>query len=58
LAPDVPDMTKFTSVEEWLASIKMTRYLENFQRAGVNNIEAVMRLSLQELQLIGVSFNF
>ncbi|CAG0917576.1 unnamed protein product [Notodromas monacha] len=55
LAPDVPDMTKFSCVEEWLASIRMSRYLENFERAGVTSMEAVMRLSPQDLAVVGVA---
>lgn len=47
-------MTQFTSVEEWLNSIKMARYLENFERVGINSIEKVARLSLKDLTAIGV----
>ena len=30
LAPDAPDLTRFNSVDDWLASLKMTRYSDNF----------------------------
>lgn len=55
LAPDAPDMTQFTSVEEWLDSLKMSRYLENFERAGVTNMESVVRLTVKELTSLGVT---
>ena len=48
-------MTQFTSVEEWLDSLKMSRYLENFERAGVTNMESVVRLTVKELTSLGVT---
>jgi len=55
LAPDAPDMTQFATVEEWLSSIKMVRYLENFDRAGINSMDAVARLTLKELATLGIT---
>lgn len=55
LAPDAPDMTQFMSVSDWLASIKMTRYLENFERAGITSMEGVVRLTVQELTSLGIT---
>ncbi|XP_075223132.1 eph receptor tyrosine kinase [Lycorma delicatula] len=55
LAPDAPDMTQFTSVSDWLSSIKMARYLENFERAGITSMEAVVRLTVQELIALGIT---
>lgn len=55
LAPDAPDMTQFASVEEWLSSIKMARYLENFERAGITTMDAVARLTLKELAALGIT---
>ncbi|XP_046673447.1 ephrin type-B receptor 1-B isoform X1 [Homalodisca vitripennis] len=55
LAPDAPDMTQFTSVSDWLSSIKMTRYLENFERAGITSMEAVVQLTVQELTALGIT---
>lgn len=55
LAPDAPDMTQFTTVSDWLSSIKMARYLENFERAGITSMEAVVRLTVQELTALGIT---
>ncbi|KAK7789843.1 hypothetical protein R5R35_011236 [Gryllus longicercus] len=55
LAPDAPDMTQFTSVEEWLNSIKMARYLENFERAGITSMDAVVRVTVKELTALGIT---
>uniref|UniRef100_T1IPM1 Uncharacterized protein n=1 Tax=Strigamia maritima TaxID=126957 RepID=T1IPM1_STRMM len=55
-APDAPDMTQFATVEEWLGSIKMTRYLDSFDRAGVSTMDAVARLTAKDLNnTIGVT---
>ncbi|XP_040355496.1 ephrin type-B receptor 2 isoform X2 [Ixodes scapularis] len=54
LDPNAPDMTQFKTVEEWLCSIKMTRYLESFQRSGFSSMEAVSRLTLKDLTALGV----
>jgi Eph receptor B1 len=48
-------MTQFTSVEEWLSSIKMARYIDNFQRAGICSMDAVVRLTVKELTALGIT---
>ncbi|XP_039300621.1 ephrin type-B receptor 1-B isoform X3 [Nilaparvata lugens] len=55
LAPDAPDMTQFVSVSDWLSSIKMARYLENFERAGITGMKDVVRLNVQELTNLGIT---
>ncbi|XP_076358447.1 ephrin type-A receptor 4-like isoform X2 [Tachypleus tridentatus] len=55
LDPNAPDMTKYKTVEEWLNSIKMMRYLENFQQAGINSMESVSRLTLADITSLGVT---
>lgn len=55
LDPNAPDMTQFKTVEEWLNGIKMARYQENFQQAGITTMEAVSRLTLKDLTSLGVS---
>ncbi|XP_063219308.1 ephrin type-A receptor 4 isoform X2 [Bacillus rossius redtenbacheri] len=55
LAADAPDMTQFTSVEEWLNSIKMARYLENFERAGITSMDGVVRVTVKELTALGIT---
>ncbi|XP_065221402.1 ephrin type-B receptor 1-B isoform X5 [Planococcus citri] len=55
LCPDTPDMTSYSSVAEWLSSIKMIRYLENFDQAGITSMETVIRLNVPELNSIGIN---
>ncbi|XP_024080765.1 ephrin type-A receptor 4 isoform X4 [Cimex lectularius] len=55
LAPDAPDMTQFLSVGDWLASIKMSRYADNFEQGGITTLEAVVRLTVTELTSLGVT---
>ncbi|XP_076256190.1 eph receptor tyrosine kinase isoform X5 [Rhynchophorus ferrugineus] len=55
LSADAPDLTQFTSVEEWLNSIKMTRYLENFHTGGINSMDAVVNLTVKELTELGIT---
>lgn len=55
LAPDAPDLTRIASVDEWLASIKMSRYLESLRRAGVDSMEAVSRLTHADLPALGIT---
>ena len=50
-----PDPATLTSMEAWLASIKMSRYLENLQSAGVTSLEAAARLTEPDLAAIGVT---
>lgn len=52
---DAPDVTSFTSVAEWLASIKMSRYCESFEQAGILDMEQVVKLSLQQVNDLGVT---
>ncbi|XP_049824325.1 ephrin type-B receptor 1-B isoform X4 [Aethina tumida] len=55
LSADAPDLTNFSSVEEWLNSIKMARYLENFHQGGINNMDAVVNLTVKELTELGIT---
>lgn len=48
-------MTQFTSVEDWLNSIKMARYLENFDDAGITSMDAVVRVTVKELTAVGIT---
>ena len=55
LAADAPDLTSFASVEEWLNSIKMTRYLENFHEGDINTMDAVVNLTVKDLTELGIT---
>jgi len=43
------------SVDDWLAAIKMERYRDNFLQAGLTTMEHVLRLTVKDLETIGVS---
>ena len=53
--PNKPDMTHVGSVEEWLTSIKMEKYLEHLLRAGFTTIERVAHLNEHDLDCLGVT---
>lgn len=55
LGLDSVDLTQLSSVEDWLASLKMSRYLDNFQRAGVTQLESVARLTQHDLTQLGIT---
>ncbi|XP_076320575.1 ephrin type-A receptor 4-like isoform X2 [Tachypleus tridentatus] len=55
LDPHATDMTQFKSVSEWLNNLKMSRYLKNFDHAGVSTMEAVARLTHEDLTTLGVT---
>ena len=42
-------------MEEWLNAIKMERYRDNFLSAGVTNMDQVMRLTVKDLDTLGVT---
>ena len=54
LCPEAPDMLQFKSIDEWLASLKLSRYVDNFQQAGVTTLDAVTRLSHADLSGLGI----
>lgn len=43
------------SVDDWLDSIKMSKYKENFRINQINTLQSVARLNQVNLNLIGVS---
>ena len=49
-ASDAQDFSLIHSVDEWLASIKMSRYSDNFRAAGVLDMDAVAKMSLAQLE--------
>ncbi|XP_041378210.1 ephrin type-B receptor 1-B-like isoform X2 [Gigantopelta aegis] len=53
--PNVPDMTQFTSIEDWLISIKMERYIDNFLNAGFSSMDQICRLSIKDLINLGIN---
>ncbi|XP_043935650.1 ephrin type-B receptor 5-like [Protopterus annectens] len=54
LSNSPPDFSTLTNVSDWLDAIKMGRYKENFSQAGMNTFELVSRMTLEDIQHIGV----
>jgi Eph receptor B1 len=52
---DGPDLASFASVDDWLATIKMSRYSENFRLAGIVDMNQVVKLSVPEVNEVGVT---
>ncbi|KAK7884746.1 hypothetical protein WMY93_027869 [Mugilogobius chulae] len=48
------DGSPFRSVPEWLESIKMSQYSENFNRAGVVTMDQVLQMKNEDIKNIGV----
>ncbi|ESO91240.1 hypothetical protein LOTGIDRAFT_105499 [Lottia gigantea] len=53
--PNIPDMTQFTSVEEWLISIKMERYIDNFIHANYFTMDQISRITVKDLINLGIN---
>uniref|UniRef100_A0A8C2AA43 receptor protein-tyrosine kinase n=1 Tax=Cyprinus carpio TaxID=7962 RepID=A0A8C2AA43_CYPCA len=41
----IPDFTTFSSVEEWLAAIKMSQYRDNFLNSGFTSLQLVTQMT-------------
>ncbi|XP_051997459.1 ephrin type-A receptor 2-like [Xyrauchen texanus] len=48
------DGAPFRSVDEWLESIKMAQYTDTFARAGIQTMEQVLCLKIEDIRNIGV----
>uniref|UniRef100_A0A8C2CVL8 receptor protein-tyrosine kinase n=1 Tax=Cyprinus carpio TaxID=7962 RepID=A0A8C2CVL8_CYPCA len=51
----IPDFTTFSSVEEWLAAIKMSQYRDNFLNSGFTSLQLVTQMTSEDLLRIGVT---
>ncbi|KAK1163356.1 ephrin type-B receptor 5 isoform X1 [Acipenser oxyrinchus oxyrinchus] len=49
------DFSTLSSVSDWLDALKMGRYKEEFSSAGMNSLETVSRMTLEDIQRVGVS---
>ena len=52
---NVPDLTNYDSIEEWLTSIKMERYIDHFLQADFTTMDQVAALTLKDLVALGVT---
>ncbi|ETE57275.1 hypothetical protein L345_17012, partial [Ophiophagus hannah] len=49
------DFTHCGSVEEWLDSIRLGRYQENFALGGYSSLGMVMHMNIEDVQNLGIS---
>nr|XP_006637988.2 PREDICTED: ephrin type-A receptor 6 isoform X2 [Lepisosteus oculatus] len=52
---DVPEYPLFISIGDWLDSIKMSQYKNNFMAAGFTTLDSVTRMSIDDVRRIGVT---
>ncbi|KAM9761307.1 ephrin type-B receptor 1-like isoform 2-T2 [Menidia menidia] len=50
-----PDLSSVSSVEDWLAALKMTQYRDSFIGSGFTSLPLVTQITSEDLQRIGVS---
>ncbi|XP_072901688.1 ephrin type-A receptor 6 isoform X5 [Hemitrygon akajei] len=52
---ELPEFSFFVSVNDWLDSIKMDQYKNNFMAAGITTLDSVTRMSIDDVRRIGVT---
>uniref|UniRef100_A0A669B115 receptor protein-tyrosine kinase n=1 Tax=Oreochromis niloticus TaxID=8128 RepID=A0A669B115_ORENI len=50
-----PDLSRVSSVEDWLAALKMTQYRDSFLGSGFTSLPLITQITAEDLQRIGVS---
>ncbi|KAF2980158.1 hypothetical protein EK904_007090, partial [Melospiza melodia maxima] len=50
-----PDFPSLSNAHEWLDAIKMGRYKENFDQAGLATFDVISRMTLEDIQRIGIT---
>jgi hypothetical protein len=48
-------MTRFETIEEWLMSIKMDRYIDSFLQSGYSTMELVAKITIKDLINMGIT---
>eukprot|EP00063_Salmo_salar_P066039 XP_014040874.1 PREDICTED: ephrin type-A receptor 6-like [Salmo salar] len=51
----MPDYPPFISIGDWLDSIKMSQYKNQFLAAGFTTLDSVSTMSIEDIRRIGVS---
>uniref|UniRef100_A0A8C5DS10 receptor protein-tyrosine kinase n=1 Tax=Gouania willdenowi TaxID=441366 RepID=A0A8C5DS10_GOUWI len=51
----IPDFNTFSSVEDWLAAIKMSQYRDNFLNSGFTSLQLVTQMTSEDLVRIGIT---
>ncbi|XP_064643190.1 ephrin type-B receptor 1-B-like isoform X2 [Lineus longissimus] len=53
--PSLPDMTRFETIEEWLTSIKMDRYIDSFLQSGYSSMDLIAKITIKDLINMGIT---
>ncbi|XP_078103124.1 ephrin type-A receptor 6-like isoform X1 [Sander vitreus] len=51
---DMPDYPLFISIGDWLDSIKMSQYKNNFLAAGYTTLDSITTMSIDDIRRIGI----
>ncbi|XP_061526144.1 ephrin type-A receptor 6-like isoform X2 [Phycodurus eques] len=51
---DIPDYPLFISIGDWLDSIKMSQYKNNFIAAGYTTLDSISTMSIDDIRRIGI----
>nr|NP_001084070.1 ephrin type-B receptor 1-A precursor [Xenopus laevis]Q91571.1 RecName: Full=Ephrin type-B receptor 1-A; AltName: Full=Tyrosine-protein kinase receptor XEK; Flags: Precursor [Xenopus laevis]AAA74888.1 receptor tyrosine kinase [Xenopus laevis] len=51
----IPDISAFTSVDDWLSAIKMGQYRDNFLSSGFTSLQLVAQMTSEDLLRIGIT---
>ncbi|KAJ8415167.1 hypothetical protein AAFF_G00008650 [Aldrovandia affinis] len=52
---EVPEYPLFISIGDWLDSIKMSQYKNNFMAAGFTTLDSISTMSIEDVRQIGVT---
>ncbi|MED6292029.1 Ephrin type-B receptor 5 [Characodon lateralis] len=55
LSPTPIDLTSVATVGEWLKALRMDKYQEEFDRANIDTLDRVSRLTVEDVQNLGVN---
>ncbi|XP_013868087.1 ephrin type-B receptor 5 isoform X2 [Austrofundulus limnaeus] len=55
LSPTPTDLSSVATVGDWLKALKMERYQDEFERADLDSLDRVSRLTMEDVQNLGVN---
>ncbi|CDQ77904.1 unnamed protein product [Oncorhynchus mykiss] len=55
LSPTPTDLSSVATVSEWLTALRMDRYKDQFERAHLDTLDRVSRLTIEDVQNLGVN---
>ncbi|CAM9302931.1 unnamed protein product [Lampetra planeri] len=55
LSPTPTDLSSVATVSDWLRALRMDRYQDQFERAHLDSLDRVSRLTMEDVQSLGVN---